>query len=141
MASNPVAELLSTFPLFASLNTKERNQLARFCFEATLPAGTTIVRQGGVGVDCYILLSGEATVVRNDTVIATLSAGDLVGELAPLDHQPRSATVVAATDVRVLQIGARDLATALDTIPGLARKIMVTLARRVRDLDEQLLAG
>jgi CRP/FNR family transcriptional regulator, cyclic AMP receptor protein len=141
MASNPVAELLATVPLFSSLNLKERRQLARFCFDVTLPAGTTIVRQGAVGVDCYVMLEGRASVTRNDNVIAELGAGDMIGELAPLDHLPRSATVVAATEVRLLQLGARDLATAIDTIPGLARKLMVALAQRVRQLDDRLIAS
>jgi CRP/FNR family transcriptional regulator, cyclic AMP receptor protein len=141
MASNPVAELLATVPLFSTLNAKERRQLARYCNETTVPSGTVLMRQGAVGVDCYILLEGTATVSRNDQPLAEIGKGDLIGELAPIDHLPRSATVVATSEVRVLVLSAHDLTSAIDSIPGLARNIMTSLAHRVRALDDKLLAS
>lgn len=141
MASNPVAELIATVPLFSSLNAKQRRELSRYCFEITLESGTEVVRQGAVGVDCYVILHGSANVTRNNVQIASLSSGDMIGEMASLDFQPRSATVTAATALHTLQISARDLSTAIDTIPGLARVLMIALAKRVRSLDAQLLAS
>jgi CRP-like cAMP-binding protein len=141
MASNPVAELIATVPLFSSLNAKQCRELSRYCFEITLEPGTEVVRQGAVGVDCYVILSGSADVTRNSIQIAGLSAGDMIGEMASLDFQPRSATVTATTALHTLQISARDLSTAIDTIPGLARVLMIALAKRVRSLDAQLLAS
>ncbi len=70
--------------------------------------------------------------------MATLGAGACVGELALLDHGPRTASVVALTDIRVLVIGAREFAAIVDEVPPIAHKIMRSLAAKVRELDTQM---
>jgi CRP-like cAMP-binding protein len=60
-----------------------------------------------------------------------------VGELALLDHGPRTATVTAATDLRVLVLGAREFSGIVDEVPTIAHKLMRSLAARIRELDKQ----
>ena len=67
-----------------------------------------------------------------------LGPGDHVGELALLDGGTRTATVTAATDMTVLVISQRSFFGLIDEVPGLARKIMASLAGMVRELDSQL---
>ena len=81
--------------------------------------------------------SGTAEVRRNKKKVATIGPGACVGELALLDHGPRTASVIAATDLTVLVIGAREFAGIVDEIPSITHKLMRSLAAKVRELDTQ----
>ena len=72
--------------------------------------------------------SGTAEVRRNKKKVATIGPGTCVGELALLDHGPRTASVIAATDLTVLVIGAREFAGIVDEIPSIAHKLLKSLA-------------
>jgi CRP-like cAMP-binding protein len=69
--------------------------------------------------------------------VADLGPGDHFGELALLDGGPRTATVIARTPLTVLVLGQREFAGVLDSVPGIAHKLLATLATRIRDLDEK----
>ena len=70
-----------------------------------------------------------------DRAIATAKAGSVVGELSLLDRGPRTATVVADTDVTLLVVSERALQAAIENIPAISRKLLKGLATRVRELD------
>ena len=84
-----------------------------------------------------LIVGGTAEVRRNKRKVATLGPGACVGELALLDHKPRTASVIAATDLTVLVIGAREFAGIVDNVPSISHKLMRSLASRVRELDAQ----
>ena len=111
--------------------------MARASDEIDLPAGRTLCEQDSIGREAFIIVAGKADVSRNGKKVATLGPGDCVGELALLDHGPRTETVTAATDLSVLVIGAREFAGIVDEIPPIAHKLMRALAARVRELDEK----
>ena len=67
--------------------------------------------------------------------IGTAKAGSVVGELSLLDHGPRTAAVIADTDVRLLVVSERALKGAIENIPAISRKLLKALATRVRELD------
>lgn len=138
MPKSAIADVIATMPLFARLQEKQRRELAKYCFDVTLPEGFEIVRQGAIGVDCYFIVDGTAVVSRSGVELAHLGAGAIVGEVASVDFHPRSATVTATSSLRALQIGARDLQTAIDHIDGMAGILLAAMAHRVRDLDAQL---
>ena len=94
-----------------------------------------IIDQGQIGKEAYILLSGTATVRRNGKKVATLGAGNIVGELSLFDHGPRTATVVADTECTALVITHRNLIGVIDSVPALAHKIMASMAARIREFD------
>jgi CRP-like cAMP-binding protein len=96
------------------------------------------MEQGQPGREAFVIVDGRATVKVGDIEVATVGPGDHVGELALLDGGPRTATVTAATDMTVLVISQRAFFALLDDVPGLARKILGSLASMVRELDEQL---
>ena len=100
-----------------------------------LAAGKTLCEQGNIGREAFIIVDGTAKVVRNGRAVATLGSGDCFGELALLDHGPRTATVTATTDLDVLVIGAREFASILDDIPAISHKMLKALAARIRELD------
>lgn len=129
---------LASVPLFSACSTKDLQAVARASDEVALPAGRVLCKQGTVGREAFVILDGTAEVRRNEAKVAMVGAGTCVGELALLDHGPRTATVVAVTDITVLAIGAREFAAILDEVPPIAHKILRSLAARVRDLDSKV---
>lgn len=112
--------------------------MARATDEVALPAGKTLCEQGSTGREAFIILSGTGEVRRNNKKVASFGPGTCVGELALLDHGPRTATVVAGTDLTVLVIGAREFSAIVDEVPAIAHKLLRSLAGRVRDLDTKI---
>ena len=90
-----------------------------------------------MGRTAYVILSGTAVVRRGGRKVAQLEAGAPVGELSLLDHGPRTAYVVAETDVDALELTAKEFANVLEHFPQVAVKLLGALAGRVRDLDRQ----
>ena len=122
---------LKNIELFSGLSKGELGKV-------TFTAGTTMVEQGDMGRTAFVLLEGTAVVRRGNRKVATLTAGAPVGELSLLDKGPRTAYVVAETDVVALELGAKDFATVLQDYPKVSLKLLATLAGRVRDLDRKV---
>lgn len=130
-------EHLAKVPLFSSCSTRDLQKIARAGDEVVMPAGSVIVDQGQTGREAFVILEGTALVKRNNKKVAQLGSGAVLGELSLLDHGPRTATVVAETDVTLLVIGQRQFLGVIDEVPALAHKLMSTLAGRIRELDRQ----
>jgi CRP/FNR family transcriptional regulator, cyclic AMP receptor protein len=130
-------EHLGSVSLFSACSRKDLQKIARASDEVTVPAGRVLVEQGSVGRECFVIVEGEVTVKRNGRKIATFGPGDHFGELALLDKGPRTATVEAVTPLTVLVLGSREFTGVLDEVPGLAHKVLASLAARVRALDTQ----
>lgn len=137
MAREQYLDHLASVPLFSGCTTKELRDIAKATVELTLDDGKEFVTQGDVGREAFIIVEGSADVFRGGQKIATLGPGDCVGELALLDHGPRTATVVAASPLTVLVLGPREFSGLLDEVPTLNHKILAALASRVRELDSQ----
>lgn len=135
MAREQYIDQLASVPLFRGMNHKELREIAKATVELTLEADKEFVTQGDVGREAFIIVEGKAEVVRNGKTIAELGPGDCVGELALLDHGPRTASVIAAGPVTVLVLGPREFSGLLDEVPTLSHKILEVLAGRVRELD------
>ena len=137
MARYAYLDHLAQVPLFAACTKKELQAVARASDEISLPAGKVLCEQGSVGREAFVIVDGEATVQRNGRKVATLGPGDCVGELALLDHGPRTATVTAGTALTVLVLGAREFAGIIDEVPSISHKLMKALAARIRELDSK----
>ena len=128
---------LKNVPLFSACSKKELEKVAKAADEITMTAGSVVVDQGDMGREAYVILKGEVTIKRNNRKIATLSDGDVVGELSLLDHGPRTATAVCATDCTLLVIDQRRFLGVIDSVPAISHKLLASLAARIRDLDRQ----
>jgi CRP/FNR family transcriptional regulator, cyclic AMP receptor protein len=135
MSSKTYLDQLASVPLFSLCSKKELQAVARATDEMQLPAGKVLCEQGATGREAFIILEGSADVRRNERKVATVGPGTCVGELALLDHGPRTATVVATTDLRVLVLGIREFASIVEQVPSIARKLLRSLAGIVRELD------
>jgi CRP-like cAMP-binding protein len=137
MAREQYLDHLAKVPLFRGMTTKELRDIAKATVELTIDEGKEFVKQGDVGREAFVIVDGTADVIRNGKSIAKLGSGDCVGELALLDHGPRTASVVAATPLTVLVQGPREFLGVLDEVPTLSHKILGALASRVRELDSK----
>jgi CRP/FNR family cyclic AMP-dependent transcriptional regulator len=128
---------LRNVPLFSACSTKDLQKIASATDEISLPAGYKLTDQGAMGKEAFVIMDGTVTVSRNGKKVATLGAGDVVGELSLLDHGPRTATVIADTPVTVLSIQQNRFMPVLDQVPAMSHKLLANLAARIRDLDRK----
>ena len=128
-------ELLAQLPLFAACNKKQLGQIAALTVPFQLKKGTVMTRQGAAGGLAFIIVTGRAEVVRDGKRLAQLGPGDVVGELSLIDGKPRSATVTATSDLEVLELDRAELLKLVTKFPPVMRKVLESLARRLRDAD------
>jgi signal-transduction protein with cAMP-binding, CBS, and nucleotidyltransferase domain len=100
-------ELIKKLPLFSKLSKKGLEEVAHIADELDLPQGKMMAEEGDRGREFFVLLEGEADVTKGDRSINTMRAGDFFGEIALVTKMPRTASVTATTDVRVLVITPR----------------------------------
>ncbi|HEY5164789.1 MAG TPA: cyclic nucleotide-binding domain-containing protein [Acidimicrobiia bacterium] len=129
-------EWLQKVPLFRGLSKKQLRDISGLATRLDEPAGTVLTKEGKIGHEFIIVIEGEIEVRKGDQVIATRGPGDYVGEIALMDHRPRTATVVAKTPVVIEVIGQREFRTLLAEAPGLSSDIMSTMAQRLAELDQ-----
>lgn len=101
----------------------------------TFSAGEVIFNEGDPGDVMYVVQEGEVDIVLNGRVIETVSAGGVVGELAMIDNSPRSATVVARTDARLVPIDEKRFAFLVQYTPNFANHVMQVMSERLRVMD------
>jgi CRP/FNR family transcriptional regulator, cyclic AMP receptor protein len=126
---------LAASPLFASLSKRHLRSLAKATATSSYGEGSEIVREGTSGGGFFVLLDGKAKVVRGNRTLARLTNGDFFGEISLLDGDPRTASVVAETEVACLNLAGRDFLSVLDREPRLGRTMLRELARRIRKLE------
>ncbi|MDQ6838639.1 MAG: cyclic nucleotide-binding domain-containing protein [Actinomycetota bacterium] len=127
--------------LFRDCSHRELAAVADVLVEEEVAAGGVLTREGQDGGTAYIIVEGRAEVVREDHTLATLGPDEIVGELSLLDRQPRTATVKAVTDLKVLAFSHTDFAKLVTTVPELSQGLLSVLAKRVRDLDSKVVTG
>ena len=126
---------LARVPLFAACSKKELQTIARASDDVRVQKGKMLVEEGRAGHEFFLILEGKASVKRGKKKIADLGPGQYFGEMALLDRGPRSATVVADTDMDVLVLGQREFAGVIDEVPTMAHKLLTTMAQRLRESD------
>lgn len=126
---------LARVPLFSALSKKELQTIGRASDEIEVDAGKVLCEEGKPGQEFFLILDGEAAVKRGKKTVATLSSGRYFGELSLLDRGPRSATVVADSPMTLLVLGQREFSGILDQLPGVSRKLLCSMAERLRDAD------
>ena len=128
-------ELLAKVPLFKDLSTKHRQKVSGLATSIDAPAGKVLTREGETGREFIVILNGEVEVRRGDEVIATRRAGDYIGEISLIEHQPRTATVVSTTSVTIDVIGQREFTALLKAEPEIEQQIRATAEQRRKELE------
>jgi len=138
-SGRPEPGRLQGVPWFTACTEEQLREVARLAERLHVQAGEVILREGRLGRELFIILSGTATVTRDGHVVNIRRAGDYFGELAAIEDAPRSATVTATTDLDVLIIGPREFESMME-IPGFRNALMQGMSRRIREADDKLAA-
>ena len=124
-------KLISRVPLFEGCSGRELAQVAAIAQQVELPEGTVLIREGEPGRDFFAVVEGSVDVRKNGRRIATLGAGDFVGEIALLTNAPRTATVTARSPVSALRVTGQGFSTLLEASPRMRGKVLKALADRL----------
>ena len=126
-------DLLGAVPLFSDLSKRDLAKVMSAAKDAFHQEGQEVVTEGHGGVGFHLILDGKAKVVRAGRTVATLGPGEFFGEMALVDDAPRSASVVADTDLATLVISKWEFRPLLKDHPEMAWKLIEHLVRRVRE--------
>ena len=106
-----------------------------------LAAGEILFEEGAPGDVMYVVLEGQIEVLVRGSVVDSARAGDIVGELALIDSQARSATARAATEARVAPVDEKRFLYMVQQTPKFSLHVMRVLARRLRQMDSNVWSG
>ncbi len=145
MAALSNLDLLRRVPIFSALTPSQISFLANTVQKIHVKRGTFIVKQGQIGDALFVILQGQARVVISDqrgreVILATLGAGDYVGELSLIDGCAHSANVEAQTETDMLVLGSAEFQVCLKTNITIAQAMIQCLAHRLRKADEQIMS-
>jgi HEAT repeat protein len=135
--------ILRQVGLFAHLPLEQLEAINQVLEEETYLAGEEICREGDLGTDLYVLVEGEAQFFKNrgtphERLLRTQGPVNYFGEMAILDDAPRSATIVAATDARLLKLNGERLHELLLQAPEISFELFRVLTQRLRAAEERL---
>jgi CRP-like cAMP-binding protein len=112
-------------PNFLGLFNRERNLVA-------LKAGEVLFKTGDQTPCMYVVLSGELCISDGNVLYENIAPGSIVGEMALIDHAPRSATVTATTDASLAEIDEKRFLYLVERTPNFALNVMRILSQRLR---------
>jgi len=138
--------LIRKVPLFASLRGTETQFLAEILRGVEISAGALLFREGDPGASFDILVDGQVEVIKalgtpDERLLAVRGPGDFFGEMSLLDPDGlRTASVLARTPVRLLEMARTDFDAVIQHRPALAYEIMRVLSLRLRESDNATIA-
>jgi signal transduction histidine kinase len=138
-----VRDAMRRLALFADLGASDLDQLVEMARTRTVAAGETLIREGEAGDTMFVIVEGELEVSKGQgsqaTVLAVRGPGDVVGEMALLEHAPRSATLRALSPTRLLVIDQEAFGTLLSCSTTAAPTILSTITTRLRSTESLLM--
>jgi CRP/FNR family transcriptional regulator, cyclic AMP receptor protein len=138
-----VVELLARVPMFSTLEAADLEHIAQLAVPRGYEAGQVVFREGDHSDTCYVVRGGHARAVREHgdgrtITLATFGPGDFFGELALFEDERRSATVEVLEPTDLLALLGPDMRRLLSDRPQIATRLLVALARRLRETNERL---
>jgi CRP-like cAMP-binding protein len=118
--------------LFARMSNADLEEVAELGEPVDAEAGALLMDQGDVGVECFLVLEGEAGVMVAGEHVATIGPGSVVGEMALIGHRPRNASVVAQSPMRLLAFNIVAFKRLLEDMPVARDYIYQLLQERAR---------
>ena len=134
MAGAPI-ESLRSVPLFADLTEDELEQVASLFKERRFAAGDTVVKEGADGAAFFLIISGEANVTVRGTERTSLGSGDYCGEIALIDEDVRSATIMATTDLACYGLTLWEFRPLVVENGAIGWKLLQSLSRKLRSAE------
>jgi CRP-like cAMP-binding protein len=130
--------LLECAPLFEGLPSSHLRAIAKVSGDRQVQRGEVLVKEGLPGSVFFVIVEGTAKVLRNGRTVMRLGADDFFGEMSILTKAPRSATVVAETEMECLTLSAADLRSVLSSQPQIGLRLLTTLAERLQEMDRRV---
>ena len=131
-------ESLRRVPLFAGLDRKELELLAKLAKEQRYEPGATIVKSGASGHGLYIIKEGNVSVVRDGQKVASMGPGQFFGEISVLDGGPRTADVKADTGTVCLTLISWEIKPLLMDNAAISYKMLLEMVKRLRSQAPQI---
>lgn len=128
-------EVLGQVALFEDLSRRNLTRIDQISRLKYAREGDVLVEQGDPGDEMMVVLDGRAAVKRGRRTIAECGPGRYFGEMALLDHEPRSASVVALEPMRLLVISGSDFRKVVAKVPRLAETLLATMSTRLREAN------
>jgi CRP/FNR family transcriptional regulator len=141
--SEETIALLNSVAMFSTLSEEDLAQVANVTVPRQFGGGEIVFREGDLSDTCYVVRTGRVRAVREHTdgrmiTLATFGGGDVFGELAMFEDEPRSATIEALEDTELVAILGGDMRRLLRAHPEISLKLLAALGRRLRDTNERL---
>jgi CRP/FNR family cyclic AMP-dependent transcriptional regulator len=130
--SEHAPKLLAGIELFSELTDDELSEVSALAQTRTVARDTTIFNEGDTADAIFVVVNGK------EFILTVLGAGQVFGEMALIEEATRSASVVTITDVELLVISRKDFDHLLHTSPGISRKLMAILSRRLRRANSKM---
>jgi signal transduction histidine kinase len=131
--------MLEAIPLFRNLNRTELQALRLITQERKFTAGQDIFLEGDPGNGVYFVKTGLVEISAGKVerrVFSRLGPGEIFGEMAVIEHRPRSATASAAEDAEVYFLPRGEMLTFIERSPGLAFALLQQISQRLRDFNQ-----
>jgi CRP/FNR family transcriptional regulator, cyclic AMP receptor protein len=126
------AARLKSLPIFAGLSDREREQVARWADEVDVKTGRHLVDQGRFSYEFFVIEDGTAEVTQDGEHVADLGPGDFFGEIGLLGDEPRTASVVASSDMTLIVLNDRDFMEMARSMPQVADQVREAMAARLK---------
>lgn len=123
---------LSGVGFFEGFTDAQLQEVAELGSRVEAEAGAELTDQGRYGDVTYIVVEGTANVIMNGEYVASIGSGSMVGEMALLEHRPRTATVVAETDMVLVSFHTEGFSSLLDRNPTAKERVLALLNARSR---------
>lgn len=144
--SEEVREILRRAPIFEGLDDRQIEALAGLVVRRRFKARETVLEKGDPALHIYVIVSGRLKAITSgatgrQATFSVMGVGEVFGEVALLDGQPRSATITALEKCELLTIGRADFLHFLERSPSAAIALLRVLAGRLRRLSEKVEDG
>jgi len=126
-------ELLSQVPLLSRCSKDELQRIAKLADLVEFREGDTLMKEGSRGQEFFVIVDGAAEVIKDGHRLAELGAGDWIGEIALLSDVPRTATVVASTQLETLVLTRQGLSSLIHDVPTIGTKVLAAVGERLAE--------
>jgi CRP/FNR family transcriptional regulator, cyclic AMP receptor protein len=144
MNSQEIEAIAAKVPLFSCLSSMDRTAICRIMLHKKFSQGETIVHEDDdEGQTFFVIVSGRVHVAvitseGKSAILATLKPGDFFGEMAILDGEPRSASVIASEDCTLLMLYRKMFLDILQRYPKITIQMLVEMSRRIRRANKHI---
>jgi CRP-like cAMP-binding protein len=133
---DPKVTALSSINVLSGATPRELREICELTTELRLHADRVLCRQGDDAREVFLLAEGRVAVSRDDFPVGVVTDGGIIGEMAVLDGQPRTATTLALTDVTVFVLSAAEFNQLLVSYPRIAANVRALADARAEENQE-----